>query len=415
MNRTILLSDLNSFYASVECLYNPALREKPVAVCGSVEDRHGIVLAANPLAKKFLIKTGDAVWQAKQKCRDLVTVEPHMERYVAMSKAASQIYGDYSPCIEPFGLDENYLDLTGIENGGGEHTAKQIKERIKKELGITASIGVSFTRSFAKLASDMKKPDAVTVIGRDNFKELVWPLPVSELYFVGRATTKKLEWDCIHTIGDLAQANPDRLKRRLGKNGLLIWRNARGEDNDPVALSGWRPEPKSIGNSTTTPKDLIEIPDIRMITMLLSESVAERMRAQALRCRTVQVWLRYNDMASFEHQTVLPFPCCTAQRIGSAALDLILTRRREDIPVRSIGVRVCNLSFDEIRQLSFMPDQEREQKQERLESAMQDIRRRFGHFSIERGMMLCDRRLSGLDTRDKASAQSVAFFRGDRA
>ena len=337
-----------------------------------------------------------------------------MEKYVALSKAANNIYKDYSPQIEPFGLDENYIDVTGIENGGGEYVAQQIRGRIKKELGITVSIGVSFTRSFAKLASDMKKPDAVTVIPRDRFKEIVWPLPVSELYFVGPATTKKLKWDCIHTIGDLAQANPELLKRRLGKNGLLIWRNARGEDDDPVAELGWRPPIKSIGNSTTTPKDLIEIPDIRMTAMLLAESVAERMRIQALKCRTVQVWLRYNDMTSFDHQTPLPFPCCTAQRIGEAAVNLILTRRRKDVPIRSIGVRACNLSLDETPQLSFLPEQAQEQKQEDLETTIQDIRRRFGHFSIERGIMLCDRRLSGLDMRDKASSQSVAFFRGER-
>lgn len=415
MKRTILLSDLNSFYASVECLYNPALRTRPIAVCGSVEDRHGIVLAANPLAKRYGIRTGDAVWQAKQKCKNITIVEPHMERYVAVSKTIQKIYQDFSPLVEQYGLDESYLDLTGTEHihGSGKQAADTIRERIYKECGITASVGVSFTRSFAKLASDMKKPDATTVITRDDIRTKVWPLPASDLLMVGRATVNELKSACIHTIGDLAQTDPGFLEYRFGVNGLLIRAYANGEDNEPVMETGWRTKRQGFSNSTTTPRDLVSVEDIRLVAMLLAESVTERMREKGFVCRTVQVWIRYNDMASFQHQTGLPFPTRTARMISGTAIALILRNRRRDVPIRSLGVRVCDLLLNENPQLSFMPDQAADQKQEQLEMAMQEVRKRFGHFSIERGAMLADKKLSGLDTRDAASAQSVAFFRGE--
>lgn len=415
MDRIVCLSDLNSFYASVECLYNPALRTKPIAVCGVLEDRHGIVLAANPLAKRYGIRTGDAVWQAKQKCVDLTIVEPHMDRYVAVSRIVGEIYQDFSPSVMPFGLDESYIELTGTEHlhGPGEAAADTIRNRIREECGITASVGVSFTRTFAKLASEMRKPDATSVITREDYRQKVWPLPVSELLMVGRATAQKLENACIRTIGDLAQADPDFLQRRLGVNGLLVRSFANGEDTDPVGATGWRPEIKSVGNSTTTPRDLVSAEDIRLIAMLLSESVAERMRDKAFVCRTVQVWIRYNDMASFQHQAGLPFPSRTAKLIGETAIDLILRRRRPDIPIRSLGVRACQLMIDATPQMSLFPEQAEDQRQEQLETALQSIRKRFGHFAIERGTMLMDKRLSGLDTQDAASSQSIAFYRGE--
>lgn len=416
MERTILLSDLNSFYASVECLYNPALYTRPVSVCGSVEDRHGIVLASNPMAKRFGIRTGDAVWMAKSKCKELTVIEPHMERYVAVSNTVRQIYQDFSPKAEPFGLDECYIDLTGTDHihGSGEQAANTIRKRILQECGITASVGVSFTRTFAKLASDMQKPNATTVITKDDFKSKVWPLPVSELLMVGRATAKKLEAASIRTIGQLAQTDPEFLKYRFGVNGLLIHAFANGEDTDPVGATGWRPEIKSVGNSTTTPRDLVSSEDIRLIATLLSESVAERMREKGFVCRTVQVWIRYNDMTSFQHQAGLAFPSRTSRMIGEMAVGLILRNRRRDVPIRSMGVRGGNLLLDKAPQLSLFPEQVADQKQERLESAMQEVRRRFGHFAIERGSMLADKRLSGLDTRDAASSQSIAFFRGEQ-
>lgn len=412
MDRTILHSDLNSFYASVECLYNPSIRDKPVSVCGSVEERHGIVLASNPLAKKYGIKTGDAVWQAKSKCRELVVVEPHMDRYVRFSKAAREIYSEYSPFVEPYGLDENWIELgsyKAFQNAG--NVADTIRNRIKTELGVTVSIGVSFNKSMAKLGSDLRKPDFTNIISKDNFKEIAWPLPTSDLLFVGRSTAQKLHGIGINTIGQLAKAPVDAIQRRLGKNGIRLWQYANGIDDEPVTEKGYQRIVKSVGNSTTTPRDMVSADDVRITTMLLAESVAERMRNKNIRCKTVQVYIRYSNLMSCERQDKLPFPCCTAQRIGNLATKLILNNWTGE-PLRSIGVRGCDLITNEFTQLSLMPEIQAEQKQEDLEIAMQDIRRRFGHFSIQRGIMIADRSLSALDTQDKASAHTIAFYRG---
>ena len=221
LNRTILHSDMNNFYASVECLYNPKLRGKPLAVGGDAEARHGIILAKNYEAKRFGVQTGEALWQAKQKCRELIIVEPHYDKYIRFSQMAREIYGEYTDQVESFGLDECWLDVTGSEKlfGTGRQIADQIRERIKFELGITASVGVSFNKVFAKLGSDMKKPDATTVIPPDSFREKVWPLPVNELLYVGRATHRKLHTYGVNTIGDLAKADVNFLKLVFGKVG----------------------------------------------------------------------------------------------------------------------------------------------------------------------------------------------------
>ena len=411
MERVVLHSDLNSFYASVECLYNPTLRGKPVSVCGSVEERHGIVLASTPEAKRYGVKTGDAVWQAKEKCPKLVVVEPHMDRYVRFSKMAREIYSDYSPCVEPFGLDENWIDFTG---GGtfadGIHAADEIRSRIRKELGVTVSVGVSFCKSAAKIGSDLRKPDFTNVISKDNFQNIVWPLPASDLWGVGRATLAKLHDMCINTIGQLAGTDPDRLKRRFGVHGIGIWRLANGIDSEPVSLTGTGPPVKSIGNSTTTPHDLVTEEDIKVTTMLLAESVAERMREKRFKCESVQIWIRLANMESCQRQIPLPFPSCTAQRIGEAAAQLILKNWTGE-PIRSLGVRACHLMHDGFSQLSLLREFQKEQRQEDLERSVQELRRRFGHFAVQRGVMLAAHSLSDIDTRDEASAQSIAFFR----
>jgi DNA polymerase-4 len=336
-----------------------------------------------------------------------------MDRYVKFSKAAREIYSDYSPYVMPYGLDENWLDLTGSEGlfGNGTSAANTIRERIKRELGVTVSIGVSFNKSFSKLGSDYKKPDAVTTITKENYKEVVWPLPVSDLLFCGPATTRKLADFGINTIGQLANFQPDLLKRRLGVNGLMLWRYANGIDSDPVTNAGAAPAIKSVGNSTTTPKDLETLDDIRVTTMILAESVAERLRNHRLKCQVVQVSLRYTNLAWFQRQTVLDFPCCTAQRIGDTATKLI-KRHWTGEPLRSLGVRGCDLIEDDFPQLSILPEMQQEQKNEDLEMAVQSLRKRFGHFCVQRGIMIADKTLSHLDTQAEYSSQSVAFFRG---
>ena len=236
MSRSILHCDMNNFYASVECMLDPTLKKYPVAVCGSVEERHGIVLAKNYAAKAFGVATGDAVWQAKQKCKDLVIVPPHYEEYIKYSKLARSVYSRFTDQVEPYGMDECWLDISGTEKlyGSPERVANEIKEIIKFELGLTISVGVSFNKIFAKLGSDMKKPDAITVIEKDTFRDKIWGLPAADLLGVGRATQRVLDSYCIRTIGDLANAEPDFLKRRLGKNGVALWQYANGNDHSLV-------------------------------------------------------------------------------------------------------------------------------------------------------------------------------------
>lgn len=258
MLRSILHCDMNNFYASVECMLDPALKKYPIAVCGSVEERHGIVLAKNYKAKAFDVKTGDAVWQAKQKCKDLVVVPPHYEEYIKYSKLARSVYERYTDQVESYGMDECWLDISGTESlfGSPEKVANEIRETMKFELGLTISVGVSFNKIFAKLGSDMKKPDAVTVIPKDTFKEKIWGLPAADLLGVGRATQRVLDSYCIRTIGDLANTDPDFLRRRLGKNGVVLWNYANGNDLSLVAKKDFVSPIKSVGHGITTVADL---------------------------------------------------------------------------------------------------------------------------------------------------------------
>ena len=294
MARHILHCDMNCFYAAVEMQRHPELRDKPLAVCGSQEERHGIVLTANYIAKPYGVKTGMAIWQARQKCPALVVIPPDMDEYIRFSRMAHEIYEDYTDQIEPFGLDENWLDVTGSVGllGDPMHIAKEISERIKFELGITASIGVSDNKITAKLGSDYKKPDAITYIGQENYKEVVYPLPVEYLLYVGPATAKKLRAIGISTIGRLSECPVDVLIRRLGKMGAVLHTFANGRDISPVQRTDHIPNIKSVGNSATTPRDLENEEDVKLMLYLLAESVCARMRELASRCTTVEIYVR---------------------------------------------------------------------------------------------------------------------------
>lgn len=412
MEKTILHCDMNNFYASVECLYNPKLRGKPVAVAGDVEQRHGIVLAKNYEAKRYGVATGNPLWMAKQLCPEIIFVPPHFDRYLHFSQLARGIYGDYTDQVESFGLDECWLDVTGSTRllGDGRTIADELRRRIKYELGITASIGVSFNKIFSKLGSDYKKPDATTVITRDNYRDVVWPLPVSDLLYVGPATTRKLQRYAIHTIGDLAKAHTEFLQGLLGKIGLMLWRFANGHDSSPVSNAGVHPIIKSVGNSTTTPKDLVSNDDVKITLYILCESIAERLREQNFQCSTVQISIRYVDLWSCERQKTLDFPVCNSESIFKAAFDLFQRHRLPDKAIRSLGVRACGLSLAENIQISFLPEIACAQRQDNLEHAVDDIRRRFGHFSIQRGIALTDRELSCLDPKADHVIHPVGFL-----
>ena len=412
MSRTILHCDLNNFYASVECLYRPELRGKPVAVSGDVENRHGIILAKNQLAKAAGVKTGEAIWQAEAKCRGLVCVPPDYKKYLRFSRLARNIYADYSDRIESFGIDENWLDVTGSAAlfGDGVQIAGTIRKRLREELGVTGSVGVSFNKIFAKLGSDMKKPDATTVITKENFRDVVWPLPVEELLYVGRSTKTKLNNRAIFTIGDLARRDVHLLKLSLGVWGETLHSFANGLDQAPVAISGEENFVKSVGNSTTTPRDLINDEDVKLIVYVLAESVAARLRRHGLKCRTVAIHIRNNELYSFERQSKLPVPSFLARDIAGKALEIFRQNYTWDRPIRSLGVRGADLvTADGSVQLDlFAPDSA---EQEELERTLDRLRERFGPYCVRRCALLQDDRLTGFNPKDDHVIHPVSFFR----
>ncbi len=417
MERVILHSDLNNFYASVECLYCPAIRDKPVAVCGDPEARHGIVLAKNYPARAAGIKTGEAIWQAKQKSPGLVVVTPNFPLYLRFARLAREIYGDYTDQIEPFGLDEAWLDVGNSSSicGDGVHIADEIRARIKYELGVTASVGVSYNKIFAKLGSDMKKPDATTVITRDNYRDIVWPLPAEDLLYVGRAARRKLFRYGIKTIGDIAAARPGMLYSLLGKWGEVLWAFANGQDNSPVARVGEEGLIKSVGNSITTPRDLQNDNDVQMIFYVLSESVAARMRDHGFRCRTVQIHIRDNTLFSFEAQGKLARPASVSTILAEKAMEIFTAKYTWEKPIRSVGVRGCDLiTAHSQEQLSLFEDEERRLKQEKLEETVDLLRRRFGHFSVQRAVLLQDADLGTINPREDHVIHPVGFFKGGK-
>lgn len=396
MLRTILHVDMNNFYASVECLYHPELRGKPVAVCGDPEARHGIVLAKNYAAKAYGVKTGNPIWMARQLCPDIVIVPPHYDLYVHFSELARSIYAEYTDLVEPFGLDECWLDVTGSGVfGDGKAIADAIRQRVRGELGITASVGVSFNKVFAKLGSDLKKPDATTVIPYDHWQDTVWPLPVEDLLYVGPATTRSLHRLYVKTVGDLAHMPPASVRARFGKFGVVLQSYAMGLDNSPVSPIGAEPIIKSVGNSTTMPRDMEDGDGLRIVLYILCESVAERLRALGLQCRTVQVSLRGTDLSWCERQAPLAAPSCNATAIYNTAYRLYRNNARG--PLRSIGVRGCGLDHWAHVQTSLYQDIIRSQKLDSLDHAVDDIRRRFGRDSVRRGIMLMDRQLAALN------------------
>ena len=392
VERTILHSDLNNFYASVELLSHPELRGKPVAVAGDIEARHGIVLAKNYEAKACGVQTAEALWQAKQKCPDIVFLPPHFELYEQYSHAAREIYYDYTDMIEPFGLDECWLDVSGSLNlfGDGKIIADTIRRRMKSELGLTVSVGVSFNKIFAKLGSDMKKPDATTVISSADFREKIWDLPATDMIFVGGKTDKKLKLYGIRTIGDLARTDPYLLKCLFGKNGLALYENANGRDVSPVSLHGYSPPPKSIGNSTTPPRDLVCENDVDIILYQLCENVSMRMRREGVVCRTVQISVRYSDLHSLERQMKLDYPNRTAHSLFLATKSLMKRHRLLESPIRSLGVRGADLLRSDVEQLSFSPDIMEIQRAETLECVVDKLRRRYGSPALGRGIMFTD-------------------------
>ena len=415
MARHILHVDQNCFYASVEMQRHPELRDKPLAVCGSQEERHGIVLTANYLAKPYGVKTGMAIWQARQKCPNLVILPPDMDEYIRFSRMARDIYEDYTDQIEPFGLDESWLDVTGSVGLFGDpmSIAREISGRIKFELGITASIGVSDNKITAKLGSDYKKPDAITRIVADNYKEIAYPLPVEDLLYVGPATSRKLRAIGISTIGRLAECPVDVLVRRLGKMGAVLHTFANGRDVSPVQRSDHIPNIKSVGNSATTPRDLETEADVKLMLYLLAESVCARMRELVSRCTVVEIYVRDTQLNSIVRQRKLQAPSCSSQELAETGLDIFRRNYRWDRPVRSIGLRGAGLvEAQGTVQLSLYTEDQKRDKWERIDTAVDHLRQRYGYMSVRRALMDSDPLLGHINVKDGHTVHPVGYFGG---
>ena len=390
--RVILHCDLNCFFASVELLRYPALRDVPVAVCGDPESRHGIVLAKNEAAKQLGVKTAETIWQARQKAPHLITLSPHHGLYREYSRKVNAIYGQYTDLVEPFGIDESWLDITNsmhLFGGDGKSIADQLRERLREELGLTISVGVSFNKIFAKLGSDYKKPDATTVIDRGNWQAIVWPLPVGDLLGVGRSTQKLLRQYGVETIGQLAAFPRQTLETLLGKHGTQLHDYANGLENSPVRPQHEAEPVKSVGNGTTFPQNLTRWEEVRSGLAVLSDSVAGRLRRQGLYCGGVALTIRNAQFRQFSRQVRLDTPTHLQKDIYQTALALARQSWHAPDPIRALTVTALYLtdSADSFQQLDLLDGAaaQREEKQERLEQAMDAIRGKYGKGAISFG------------------------------
>lgn len=387
-DRIILHCDLNNFFASCSLLFNPTLKDMPVAVCGDSENRHGIVLAKNEIAKRFGVKTAEPIFEAQRKCKDLVILPPIYNTYEEYSKKAQAIYARYTDMIEPFGIDECWLDVTGstLLFGSGEQIADSIRETVKKELGLTVSVGVSFNKVFAKLGSDMKKPDGTTVISRENFKDKVWPLPVSDLLFVGKSTTDKLKSIGINLIGDVPLCDDATLTKLLGKSGISLKNYALGLENSPVTPITEDTKPKSIGRSTTCSKDFENNDEVWKEFLKFAQSISDSLRKHNLYAGGVQVHIRTSSLAVKEFSHSFGDTTNCALTLAKHGFELFKQNYHFTEPLRSVGLRAINLKTESTAvQQDIFGNTETNHKAEQLEDSVYKVRQKFGKSSVKRG------------------------------
>ncbi len=408
MHRHILHVDCNKFYASVECCLNPDLRDKPVVVGGNEDARHGIVLTKNEIASRYGIATGETLWSARRKCPDLVTVPPHFPMYIKFSQMVRSILREYTPLVESFGLDEAWMDVSACPRDPVQ-IAQEIRHRVKTELGITVSIGVSFNKTFAKLGSDYKKPDAVTVFSRENYQKLVWPLPAHELIYVGRSTREKLKERFIHTIGDIAQSNPALLQSLLGKWGLALHAIANGRDDQPVIPTEDAAEVQSVSNGMTTPRDLTDDRDVQRVLMALAESVGRRLREKHLAGRTVELHLRDDQLNTHTHRTTLDHSIQSTGDIEAAAYALFKDHYKWSKPLRSITIGISGLEAEDTPCQMDMIDSAGREKRQQLDRTVDSLRERFGDRCIRRAILLEDPDLTGKSLYETHTVHPTGF------
>lgn len=389
-DRIILHCDCNGFFASVEMLSRPELANVPMAVAGDPESRHGIILAKNELAKAYGVKTAETIWQARKKCPELVLVPPHHQRYHEISRRVNAIYLDYTDLVDPFGIDESFLDVTGSMHLfplSPRELADVIRARVQSEIGITISVGVSFCRVFAKLGSDYKKPNATTVIDRENFKSIVYPLPVSDMLYVGRRTAEQLRALGVLTVGDLAAADPVSLKKLLGESGEMLWRYANGNDHEPVGSYYARRRPKSIGNGMTFRRNIVGEAQIRAGTAALCDAVAARMREENCKCTVVQVQVKSPDFRTVQRQRTLRRATWLQSELTETAMELIKEANGYGNMIRALTVTAAGLvgSAETEEQLDIFSAPKAQDKREGVEDALHAIRKKFGKSSIRLG------------------------------
>lgn len=391
MERIILHSDINNCFASIEAALDPSLKGKPIAVCGNQEERHGIVLAKSEQAKKYGVYTGQTAYQAKQICPELLIVSPHFDEYLRFSHMAQQLYFQFTDQVEPFGLDECWLDVTGSTGlfGSGEQIAQLISQRMKKELGVTVSIGVSFNKIFAKLGSDIKKPDAITVISKQNYKNIVWRLPIRYMLGIGRSTGNALNKKGIFTIGDIAAAGADRMLSYLGKNGLKLWVAASGLDSSRVLKMGESPTVKSVSSGVTAVADMVDAQDSSGVLLTLCADVSRHLRDAELWARGVQLAVRSNDLNWRQYQMHTDYPLQSLSGIYACVTELLKNYTWE-IPVRSFSVRAIELCCGEgALQQDMLGNAQRHEKRERADKAMYMVNKKYGKNSVAvAGMLL---------------------------
>lgn len=421
-DRDVLHSDINCCYAQIECQARPELRGKPVVVGGDEEARHGIVLAKNLIAKRAGVKTAMALWEARKACPGLVVVPPDYRLYIDVSRRAREIYYDYTDRVEPFGPDEAWLDVTGTRRCLGlspAEIAREVSERMVAELGISVSVGVSWNKIFAKFGSDYKKPDAVTVITRENYREVVWQAPVRDLLYVGPATERKLHSSGIDTIGQLACASDELLRNRLGKMGFVLRGFARGQDATEVkpydrdAADVMR-EIKSYGNGLTAPRDICDPQSAKAYVWMLAESVAQRMREGRARARTVSVGARAaDDLCTRSRQCKLPVATDVTLEVARAAWGLLRELEPLDAshPLRGIHVRASDLEpADADLQASLFDPLPRRTEMRELDASVDDLRRRYGNKCVVWGAQLVDEGAASVDAKADNTVHPVSFF-----
>ncbi len=396
LDRTILHCDLNGFYAAVECIFRPELKDVPMAVAGNPENRHGIILAKNELAKKYKVQTAETIWQAKKKCPELVLVPPRHNEYERYSRLVNKIYEEFTDLVEPFGIDESWLDVTGVQHlfGNGVEIADKIRKTVRERLGLTISVGVSFNKVFAKLGSDYKKPDATTLITRDNYKQIVWPLPVSDLLYVGKSAKETLSKMYINTIGDLANSNRESIAKRLGKMGEMIHDYANGIDESPVRPAQERQSVKSVGNGLTFDHDLVGFEEIKFEVLGLADEVASRMRRYGVKCNVVSVTIKDPNFKSISRQKTLSSPTNITKEISDVSMEIIRSCWSDRAPIRTLTITGSNLTSGEhsVEQLTIFDDKDtfNKEKFEKIDNTVDKIREKYGKQSIGLGGVIND-------------------------